>query len=348
MLNKQGRSIAVQAAVWSLVWFCFLLLLNKEESLTTNFWWGALKSTLGIFLVVVFNLQYLIPVYYLNKKKLHYYIISGLMLLSVAFGLHSDYMPWNSEKEVTFVDERVFESATNDNNLRWLIRNLPPLFISLLGSSFIALTAYANKKESDALNLQKSQLETELMFLKSQINPHFLFNTIHNIYALTVIQSKEAPEQLLKLSGILRYMLYDSNAEFVSLKKEIENLKNYISLAQLKDSQGLDIEFTIEVEDQNALVAPLLFIPFVENAFKHSQIEDLHKGFIRILLESVPGTLFFSVENSRPEKPYSKDNVGGIGLVNIRKRLHLLYPDKHDLQIQSGQEHYAIHLELEV
>ena len=348
MQLKRRGAILSQASIWSLVWLGFLFLLNKEGNYQADFWWNALRGILGVFVVVYVNLIVLIPRYYIKKNKIVYIFLSATLLFAVVSIIHSDRMPWNLKEEKYIAPESVISLEENDSDFRWLIRNLPPLFISLLGSSFVALTIYANKKESDALYLRESQLETELLFLKSQINPHFLFNTIHNIYALTVIQSEAAPEQLLRLSEILRYMLYDSNEDLVDLKREIENLQNYIGLAQLKDSKGLDVQFDIKTDDEQILIAPLLLIPFVENAFKHSQIEDLKKGFIHIQLESNTRTFSFKVTNSVPKTNYSKDQVGGIGLVNVRKRLSLLYPERHELLIQSNRDEFFTHLKLKL
>jgi LytS/YehU family sensor histidine kinase len=264
----------------------------------------------------------------------------------VAWGIHSDILPWNQKQGRA---ETIYDNADNRqevHNLRWLVRNLPPLFICLLGSSFVATSSYARKKEQEAILQEKSKLETELKFLKSQINPHFLFNTLHNIYTLTVLQSQEAPEQLLKLSDLLRYMIYDSNEERVPLKREIEYLNNFMGLAQLKDSQSIDIRFDLDLEDTDLVIAPLLFIPFIENAFKHSQYEDLDRGFIHISIKSSQNIVSLTVENSVPQSKFRKDAVGGIGLANVRQRLNLLYPKKHKLEIDDNEPTFRVKLEL--
>jgi two-component system LytT family sensor kinase len=234
----------------------------------------------------------------------------------------------------------------NDSGFKWLIRNFPPLLISLLGSSMVSLGRFASEKEKAVIQLEKDNLETEIKFLKSQINPHFLFNSLHNIYGLTILQPDLAADQLLKLSDILRYMLYDSNEEKVPLHREVEYLRNYIELAQLKDSRGMDIRFEVGEGDQGLRVSPLLFIPFLENAFKHSQIEDLENGFIHISLNTEGNQLTFEVRNSKPKHAYTKDNIGGIGLKNVQQRLNLLYPEKHRLQIDETEQAFNVHLEL--
>ena len=302
---------------------------------------------IGASIVVFINLKWLLPGLYFQKKKLQYFLSSAVMLIFVVWGMHSDLLPWNQKEEQKI--ER-FQEETNDPsddiNFRWLIRNLPPLFISLLGSSLVSLSRFASEKEKAVIRLEKAKLETEIKFLKSQINPHFLFNSLHNIYGLTVIQSDLASDQILKLSDILRYMLYDSNEETVPLQREIEYLKNYIELAQLKDSRGMNVSFEIGDVNESLEVSPLLFIPFVENAFKHSQIEDLKNGYIHISLKTIGSKLIFKVDNSKPRQEYSKDKVGGIGLRNIEQRLKLLYPEKHHLNIEETETAFKVNLEL--
>jgi two-component system LytT family sensor kinase len=216
----------------------------------------------------------------------------------------------------------------------------------LWGSTLVELTLYVSSKEKAILSIEKEKLDTEIKFLKSQINPHFLFNVLNNIYSLTVIKSDKAPENLLRLSGMLRYMLYDSNEEKVALGKEIEYLENYIKLAELKDSRGLKIQVALDKSQPNLRIAPLLFIPFVENAFKHSKIEDLKNGFININLSVSNDHLVFNIENSIPNIRISKDDVGGIGLANTKQRLHLIYPDKHFLDISDDRSTYSVILNI--
>lgn len=332
-----------------------IVILAKEGELDAHFWYRAFLAGLGIATVVFINLKWLLPKFYFQKKRLLYVLFSAVMLSLVVWGVHSDFLPWN-HKETSKVSNLRKRSNSdrreaaynqeNDSRFRWLLRNLPPLFIGLLGSSLISVSRFVREKEKETIQLEKAKLETELKFLKSQINPHFLFNSLHNIYASTIIQSEKAPEQLLKLSDILRYMLYDSNEESVSLEREITYLKNYLELAQLKDSRGLDVKFDVIEQHKGITVAPLLFIPFVENAFKHSQIEDLNNGYIHISLNTFDDGLNFKVINSKPLVEYSKDRVGGIGLKNIQQRLELLYPSKHQLHIEETETTFKINLEL--
>ncbi|MEL7122620.1 MAG: histidine kinase [Bacteroidota bacterium] len=355
MAINSAKHIILQILIWSIGWLLILLVLSNGGELDSRFWHRALLMVIGASIVVFINLKWLLPNFYFQKRKVLYFLFSAALLMVVVWGVHSDLLPWNQQKrqEIVLLEEEntsAFLEKTNsqefNNNFRWLIRNLPPLFISLLGSSFVSFSRFASKKEKALIQLEKSNLETEIKFLKSQINPHFLFNTLHNIYGLTIIQSERASEQLLKLSDILRYMLYDSNVEKVPLQREIVYLKNYIELIQLKDSRGMDISFELGEVNEHLKVSPLLFIPFVENAFKHSQIEDLKNGYVRISLITVNNKLIFEIKNSKPQRKYSKDGVGGIGLKNIRQRLKLLYPEKHHLDIEETESVFNVYLEL--
>ena len=151
----------------------------------------------------------------------------------------------------------------------------------------------------------------------------------------------------MQLSEILRYMVYDSNEAQVPLKSEINYIENFVNLKLLKDSRGMDVQLDLDRSATNAKVAPLLFIPFVENAFKHSKIENLNSGYIRINLKMVGEEVVFSVVNSLPKSNYTKDKVGGVGLENIKKRLELLYPgNRHDLQINRKDDRFEVLLKL--
>lgn len=355
MKRNSWISMLQQILIWGFGWLAILLILNSGEELDHRFWTRTLSIIIGSSLVVFVNLNWLLPKFYFKNKRGAYYLFVVALLLFTVWCIHSDLLPWNWEELNSgdqvetnrSSDQRNNEGSTFMGNYVWLLRNLPPLFISLLGSSLIALSGFAREKVKKTAILEKAKLQAEIKFLKSQINPHFLFNSLHNIYALTVIQSELAPEHLLKLSDILRYMLYDSNEMFVPLQREVVYLENYLSLAQLKDSRGMDVTFTQKTPDLSIQVAPLLFIPFVENAFKHSQIEDLDEGFIHISLLAVNGQLVFEIENSKPKRESKKDEVGGIGLNNVEQRLQLLYPSKHVLRIEDSREKFKVHLSIQ-
>lgn len=182
----------------------------------------------------------------------------------------------------------------------------------------------------------------ELALLRSQVNPHFLFNTLNNIYSLVYSKSEHAPEAMTKLSDIMRYMLYEANTDKVSLAKEADYLKSYIELLQLRVADKNFIEFTVTGITGDKLIAPMLLIPFVENAYKHCYRKSAPPG-IRISLNVEKELLTFRVINSY-KKDTSADETqdGGIGLKNVKRRLEMLYPDHHALNITENLHFYTV------
>ena len=192
-------------------------------------------------------------------------------------------------------------------------------------------------KEEETVLIKNENLENELKLLKSQINPHFLFNSLNNIYALSAIDTEKTQKSISYLSEMLRYVLYECEQKMVSIDREIVYIQNYIKLFSMKSSKKLPIRFDIESDDNTTLVAPMIFLPYVENAFKHSNLGGSKDAFITINLVNYSNSdeVYFSVENSKPQGKIQKDDVGGIGLRNVKKRLTILYPGKHKIKIHN-------------
>lgn len=208
---------------------------------------------------------------------------------------------------------------------------------------FVRLLVDWFKAEKQGMELSNQQLESELAYLRSQVNPHFLFNTLNNIYALAYKKSEHTAEAVLKLSSMMRYMLYEATAERVPLSKEIENLQSFIALQKLRSRQQevVNLEIAGQLEDKE--IAPLLLIPLVENAFKHGNTQQ---AAIFIHLESGRGELIFRVKNHYNQQQ-QKDDAGGVGLLNIRRRLALLYPDRHQMDIRQDEETFEVTLKIQ-
>lgn len=192
-------------------------------------------------------------------------------------------------------------------------------------------------------NLENEKLVSELAFLKSQINPHFLFNSLNNIYSLAYQKSEKTPEAVLKLSEIMRYMLYESNENKVPLLEEIRYLKNYIELQKLRFKDKAYINFEVDEDMQDQKITPLILISFVENAFKHGVATDKENP-ITIVLNVSSNKLFFQVINKRNNQ--NKDETGGIGLQNVKRRLDLLYKGQYRLHIEEDKDIYNCELYL--
>mgnify|MGYP005813913551 CR=1 FL=1 len=208
---------------------------------------------------------------------------------------------------------------------------------------------YWYKEQKKNQQLVEDKLEAELKFLKSQIHPHFLFNTLNNLYALTLKQSKDAPEVVLKLSDLLNYMLYECNADKVPLSKEIALVKDYIELEKIRYGERLNINMTVNNENGDESVAPLMILPFVENAFKHGASEEIEDSWISIDLSLKHKGLTLKVENSKSNNAESEDRFAykeGIGLKNVKRRLEILYPEKHELNIHESSDSFLVVLKL--
>lgn len=204
------------------------------------------------------------------------------------------------------------------------------------------------QQQREKKELENQTLQSELKFLKSQINPHFLFNTLNSLYALTLKKSDIAPEIVLRLSEMMRYMLYDCNEKEVKLDKEITYMENYLELEKLRHGDKINIKLVIEGETQNDKIAPLLLIPFLENAFKHGVKYTSMPSFVRMNIEINNRLLIMKIENSKiSAKPKIADKrSGGIGLVNVKRRLDILYPNNHILHIEDLPDIFTVNLRL--
>jgi two-component system LytT family sensor kinase len=217
------------------------------------------------------------------------------------------------------------------------------VMMGLLISTIARETSEWYRQEKERKEMEKQQLVSELSFLKSQVNPHFLFNSLNGIYALAIKKSDKTPEAVLQLSDLMRHMLYESNNEEVALEKEVKYLENYIQLQKLRLPPEMQINFQVEGDINGKRIAPMLFIPFIENAFKHGVDSD--GGNIQIKLQVKGNTLSFDMVN-RISQAQHKDAVSGIGLVNVRKRLDLLYQGRYQLEYQATNGNFVVHLHL--
>ncbi len=290
-------------------------------------------------IIVYFNLYYLIPNYLRERSGINYAI--ALVLTAIV---------------LTPIKTLVFYLMFSDQP------GAQSVFITKQGTIFFQLLFYGTvstifqiimdwqKGSVEKIELQHKNTESELNFLKSQINPHFLFNTLNNLYALTLKKSDQAPEVVLKLSEMMRYMLYECNEERVPLRKEVNYLENYLELEKLRQKKNIKIDFLISGMIKDQKIAPLLFIPFLENSFKHGLNNQLGDGYVKILLKILEDEIHFSIDNSKVEtapKPTGKKS-GGIGLVNVRRRLNLVYPNSHELSVKDSPTNYYVDLKIKL
>src|SRR5688572_7082860 len=215
------------------------------------------------------------------------------------------------------------------------------LFVGMLRFAVDWFEFEARKKE-----VENERLTAELNFLKAQINPHFLFNTLNNLYYLAYTKSENTTEVIAKLSQMMRYMIYDSNHPRVLLNKEIEYMQNYISLERLRLNNQIPIHFKIEGSSENISIAPLIFITFLENAFKHGVSNNNPKAWVDIDILLSGNECIYTVKNSKTTVGNNGTEKSGIGLQNVERRLQLSYPDQYKIKIEDKLESYFVELTL--
>ncbi len=202
-------------------------------------------------------------------------------------------------------------------------------------------------EEQKNKKLAEEKIAAELNFLKAQIHPHFLFNTLNNLYTLILLKSEKAQDVVLKLSELLDYMIYKSNVEFVPLANELKIVEGYIELEKMRYSKRLDLSYKVIGEADKYRIAPLILLPFIENCFKHGASKDRINPFVNIEISIMPGFLTLKAVNSVSEKKeQEKPETEGIGLSNVKRRLELIYPDKYELEIKSDNKLYEANLKI--
>jgi len=263
------------------------------------------------------------------KRKYILYILSTSIIIFVA-GIFSEY---------TF---NLFFGGPGSHTSGFLM-----VLFYIITSTALKYSAEGIKNRYAFQEIEFKQLQTELSLLKSQINPHFFFNTLNNLYALSLAKSDEVPSVILKLSDLMRYVLETSKKKFVGLESEIEFLKNYIELEKLRLENNCAITFNVSGDISNFNIAPMLLVPFVENCFKHGIGASREKECIIINAKLSGNQFTFSCENSKPGNGMANnENSHGMGLTNVKRRLELIYPVKHELDIISDMDSFKIKLSL--
>lgn len=296
---------------------------------------------------LVIKTSYLLPVLLNNLVliprllyKSRYWIYFSLTLIVIlATGILEE-----------FVFENIFYPTTRGGDFSFhAVRNAATKigFVIVLFSSFKLLWDF-QIKQKQVSELEKEKVESELKFLKSQINPHVLFNNLNNIYSYALEKSEKVPEMLLKLSEIMRYMLKDGTQPLVPLRKELVYLENFIDLQKLRMEGRGNVRFEVKGDPKDHKIAPLLLVSFVENSFKHSMKTAVDDIYIDIQITIKANKLTFDAKNSYAEIDATENlrETGGIGLQNVKKRLQLIYNGQHTLSINHTNDYFFVHLTL--
>ncbi|HET6557517.1 MAG TPA: histidine kinase, partial [Prolixibacteraceae bacterium] len=228
-----------------------------------------------------------------------------------------------------------------------VVRNVLP-FLHVGGIALsIKLLLYWYIQKKQTLEAERQKTAAELQLLKAQLHPHFLFNTLNNLYAHTLEASPKSPEIVMKLSELLRFMIYESNTPKIPLTKEIKLLQSYITLEELRYGDRLDMSVTITGDVGKYQIAPFLLLPFLENAFKHGTSKQLDQCWISLNISMDDSVIYFKLVNSvEPVKWEEQAKMGGLGLLNVKRRLELLYKDKHRFETKKQEDVFVVDLEV--
>jgi len=334
---------------WVLVYLFFIVFYGRSsQDYGTTIIFVSMLLPLSIATAYFLN-YFLIPRYLFTKKY-------GKFLLFVFYTFVVSI--WLE----VFISLLVFILITNYQADRMNPSSFDGLLL-MVGLYFIIIIAVAIKLVRRSFQIQKKNTEldnrrfqmelklkeAELKLLKAQVHPHFLFNTLNNLYGLTLEKSDDAPKLVLQLSEILDYILYRCDEKLVSVDEELTNLKNYIEIEKIRYSGKFKLNTNFPEQPGRLKIAPLLLLPFVENAFKHGVSHSTGVAFVTIKTKIVESNLFFKIENSKiPALKKAENHSNGMGLKNVRKRLDLIYPEKHILKINETEETFSVNLTLQL
>ncbi len=353
--KKHRLPIVMHLLVWLVLIILPQIIISRYAGNNNFIAWGFYVNAFIIGVIFYINYFWLVPKFYMNHKKALFFVLAIVVVVCVYFVLdYSNEIFHNPDRGRRVTEE--IERETREPRFRrppfklMQIYGYTLLSIVIVGFS-IGLRAIEQftASEKRQKELEKEKLNSELAFLKNQVSPHFFFNTLNNIYSMVAINTDDAQASILKLSKLMRYLLYESEHGETLLSAEVEFMRHYIDLMQLRVSQKVDIQIELPNNQNDLKIPPLLFIPFIENAFKHG-ISYRDKSFIKVDMKTEENKVYFFCENSvTREKAEKRDeNHSGIGLENVKKRLNLLFAGKYDLNIDSSEEVFSVKLEIDL
>ncbi|WP_034925210.1 sensor histidine kinase [Gillisia sp. CAL575] len=343
MHKNQKITILSHVLVWIVLFSMpYILSYGEEQELNrviAHFWLPL------VFYALIFYINYffLIDRFLFNKKTMLFVIVNGVII--VFFLLLKEYI-----EEVYFQDlmrkSRQDKNAAGPPFKMFIYVQMLSYFAPLLFSIAVKTTKRWVQTEAERKEAVNIKLKSELQHLHYQLQPHFFFNSLNNIYALVDISPEQAKSSIHSLSKLMRYMLYDTNEELVSLSKEIDFMKKYIDLMKLRVSDKTEVTYCFPSQETGIKIAPLLFISLIENAFKHG-VSASKESSILINMTTNNKTVFFSIENDNFPKKINDKSGSGIGLPNVEKRLELLYPNKNSFKTSVIENRFVVQLEIE-
>ncbi len=367
MFNNKKQLRFSELIIISFVWILLVfapVFFREDSSISTKEILNIMRVIIPLLIIFLINRLVLVPKLLFAKQNLKY-ILSVIALIATmsfaSFLYNQNNLPLPPRQEDVFNKKPPPPPPGQFNENRPPLgpnrqnqgKAMPP-FINLIIFSFLLVgfdtglmtTFRLRKSEQQRAKLEVENAETQLAFLKSQVSPHFFMNTLNNIHSLIDINTEEAKDSIIRLSKLMRHLLYDSENKMISIQKEMEFIKNYVDLMMLRFSEKVDIKLYIPGELPDKSIPPLLFISYIENAFKHG-ISYQQSSFVKISFFFNDDKLVFETENSNYKQKKS-DDESGIGIVNSKKRLDLLYDDNYSLTISENSEIYKLHLTLPI
>ncbi len=347
MTAKSKNFKIVYVLIQVFIWLIIALFPVLSFSTTPVVMFKSISTIILLAGLFYLNMYWLIPSF-LFKKKMWIYIFLLFALVVLIMLLNGIYDKiFDFENLILRNPPQVARNQPPKMGITF--RNMPIIFFSILAIaisvSYKAINEYI-KKEQENKEFVNQKLNAELAMLKSQINPHFLFNILNDICSLALKKSNDTANAIIKLSDLMRYMIYDSSSVKVELEKELKYIENYINLQKIRIADSVKIDYMVNADNMEKQIAPLLLIPFIENAFKHG-ISYAYDARIIIQINTKANFLSLFVKNNKYSTNESiQHDDSGIGLENVRKQLELLYPQNYKLTINDTEKFYTVELEL--
>lgn len=326
----------------------FLFVINIMIPMAMGFQiWHQLKFTLCLVLVTSFQAPSIILLYRgILPVKNKWWLTLLLPVFVLIYELNAR-IAYIIMLALPFIPKEYKQNLeyTHPTDLSYgFIQNFGYTLLVILSASALYFIRELYKNQQSMLELATDKLSLELDHLKQQVQPHFFFNTLNNLYALSVQQSPKAPGMIADLSSIMRYVLYTTQQDKVSLQQEVDFIRSYIQLENVRHDNPNAIDFSIQGDASLVAIEPLLFLPLIENAFKHSLQKNVTDKWVKLVLAIDEDELIFQTTNPIDEQQETGTNEGGIGLKNVRKRLELLYPKQHQLTVHQDENTFIVTL----
>ena len=347
-LKRRKRNFWLEFGLTTTIWLLLLIIppLGWGLDWPIQLWVKQLIFALILTAAYYVNSMYLLPNFLLRRKLWQYGLIVVVASAVILVGMRAVEHGLNLPRLIHEVF-RPEEPYVQKNWFRFDFPGLLMIFLSFGTSTSIRLLRRDQQERLMRQELEKEKISTELSFLKAQINPHFFFNTLNSIYALTSLNVASAQKAIHMLSAMMRYVLYDSTREQCTLKQEIEFVANYIELMKLRLPEKVSVNFKKPENAQHVLIAPMLLLPYIENAFKHG-ISSQQKSTIDIDITLHEKQLKMRVVNTIFDSSGLKLEGSGIGIQNTQRRLELIYPNAHNVSSTRQDGHYIVVFELDL